>query len=338
MFCKAAILFEHNKELVIDKINLPPLKKGQVLVKILFSGICQTQILEINGCKDNQKYLPHCLGHEASGIVVDIGEGVTKVKKNNKVVLTWIKAHGYEGGASDYVCKGNKINAGPITTFSEYSVISENRLYRLKYDLSMEEAALLGCAIPTGLGAIFNVAKPNKDQSIGIFGCGGIGLLSLQAAKICGCNPIYAFDLFDSKLEIAKKLGATYTINVTDSNYKKIENELDFAIEASGNSKAMVSALEAVKPFTGIAILVGNIHHKSEISINPRQFNLGKKIFGTWGGNSNPDEHYEFFEKLIFDKKLDLEFLKSSIYKLDNINDAISDLQKGIVIRPLLKM
>lgn len=340
MFCKAAILYEINKPLVIDTIKLPPLQEGQVLVKIAYSGICQGQLLEIKGFKGEDKYLPHCLGHEASGTVVEIGKGVTKVKPNDKVVLTWIKGSGLDGKGCVYECNGKKINAGPITTFSEYSIISENRLYKAKSNISMEELALLGCAIPTGLGSVLNVAKPKKNQSIAIFGCGGIGLLAIQGAKILGCNPIIAIDLFDNKLQIAKQMGATHGINANkySKNYLQeiIKGGIDFAIESSGNPKAMLQSLESVRARGGTTVILGNTHHEDEIKINPKHFNLGKNILGSWGGESHPDEHYPFYEKLINEKKLDLSFLVNNKYDLNKINDALDDLKNGKITRALV--
>jgi S-(hydroxymethyl)glutathione dehydrogenase/alcohol dehydrogenase len=338
MYCNAAILFEHNKPLIVGKIKLPPLKEGQVLVKIAYSGICQSQLLEINGSKDNKKYLPHCLGHEASGIVVDIGENVKKVKPDDRVVLTWIQGTGMNVPGSFFEYNDMKINAGPITTFSEYTIVSENRLYHLKTNISLQDAALLGCAIPTGLGAVFNVAKPQKNQSIVVFGCGGIGLLAIQGAKILGCNPIIAVDLFDNKLKMAKEMGATQLIKVNDYQKNKIENKLDFAIEASGNVNAMINAIESVKPRGGIAVIVGNIHHKEVIQINPKHFNMGKSILGTWGGNSHPDKNYFDYEKLIYENKLDLSIFNSKTYQLNDINEALEDFKNGNIARVFLKM
>ena len=340
MFCNAAILFEHNKPLVIDKIKLPRLNTGQVLIKLMVSGICQSQLLEINGFKDNKKFLPHCLGHEGSGIVIDTGPKVTMVKKGDRVSLTWIKGKGLDGGATFFECNNNKINAGPITTFSEYTIVSENRVYPLKTNISFEDAALLGCAVPTGLGAILNLLKPQENQSLAIFGCGAIGLIALQGAKICGCNPIIAIDLYDNKLQFAKEMGAKYIINAKEFSLEKINTlvkDLDFAVEASGSHIAMINALKAVRPQGGKAVIIGNIHYQGEISINPREFNLGKSLLGTWGGNSVPFRDYYKYEKLIRERKLDLSFFKNDIYTLENINSAIESFSKGKIARPLIK-
>ena len=137
-------------------------------------------------------------------------------------------------------------------------------------------------------------------------------------------------------------MGATHIINAKEYSKEKLEgmldSGLDFAVEASGSSIAMINSIEAVRPRGGISIIVGNIHHKKEISINPREFNLGKRIYGTWGGNSNPDEHYPFYEKLMVDKKLDLSFLLNHKYDLDDINQALQDLKNGKITRALIKM
>ena len=160
MQTKAAILVETGRPLIVDMINIPKLKPGQVLVKIKYSGVCHTQLLEARGHRGADPFLPHCLGHEGSGIVAEVGPNSNKVKVGDPVILSWIKGSGANIPGSVYDWNGKKVNAGAITTFSEYAVISENRLTAIPKDFPLKEAALLGCAVPTGLGTIFNTAKP----------------------------------------------------------------------------------------------------------------------------------------------------------------------------------
>ena len=153
---KAAILIECKKPLAIEEITLNSLKKGQVLLKILKSGICRSQIFEINGDRGEDKWLPHLLGHEAIGEVVDIGESVKKVGIGDKVIASWISSEGISAEPAKYSLGGVVINGGQITTFSEFSVCSENKLIRINDDSLKYIGPTLGCAIPTGYGITIN--------------------------------------------------------------------------------------------------------------------------------------------------------------------------------------
>ena len=154
-FAKAAVLTELRKPLLVKKITLPEsLSYGQVLVKIHYSGVCGSQVGEIDGVKGEDKYLPHLLGHEGSGTVLKIGEGVTKVDEEDTVILHWRKGDGINSRTPKYGCKNGQINAGWVTTFNNYAVISENRLTKVSDDLDLVTAPLLGCAITTGFGVI----------------------------------------------------------------------------------------------------------------------------------------------------------------------------------------
>ena len=345
METKAAILVETGKPLILANLEIPNLKPGQVLVDIAYSGVCHTQVLECKGHRGEDKFLPHCLGHEGSGIVREIGPDVTMVKPGDKVVLSWMKGLGANVVNTVYRWNGRNVNAGAITTFSEQSVISENRLTVISDDceISMKEAAMLGCAVPTGLGAVFNVAKPKHGQSIAVFGQGGVGLCAVAGAKIAGCKPIIAIDIKEEKLKLAEKMGATCCINALEfdpvNEIKKIcSGGLDFAIESSGVIKVMLQSIYCVRDRGGASIIVGNAPFGEELALDPAQLNLGKRILGTWGGDNNPNIDFMHYIKLIASKKLDLKPLISDIYGLKNINNAIDDLEKGKIIRPLIEM
>lgn len=342
MRTKAAVLVETGKPLKLAEIEIPPLKPGQVLVDVAFSGICHTQVLECRGHRGEDKYLPHCLGHEGSGIVREIGEGVTKVKPRDKVILSWMKGSGANIAGTVYNWGNKQVNAGGITTFSKQSVISENRLTVIKGGVSMRESAMIGCAVATGLGVVFNTAKVMAGQSIAVFGTGGIGLCAIAGAGIAACKPIIAVDINEEKLGLAKKMGATHCINAMKLKpvweINRICPNLDFAIESSGIPKVMAQALRCVRNQGGAAVIIGNACYGEKLCIDPGQLNLGKRLLGTWGGDNNPDEHFPRYMELISSGKLDLEPLMSKIYKLEEINEAIDDLESGKVIRPLIDM
>src|SRR3990167_11480433 len=203
---KAAILTELRAPLVITEVEMPQtLAVGQVLVKMHYSGICGSQLGEIDGAKGDDKFLPHLLGHEGSGTVIAIGAGVRHVKPDDKVVLHWRKGLGIESDTPSYQWNGRKVNAGWIATFNEYAIVSENRATKIPADSDLDVAALFGCAVTTGFGVIENNAKVKIGESVVVFGAGGIGLNIIQAAALVSSYPIIAVDLYDNKLKLAEQ-------------------------------------------------------------------------------------------------------------------------------------
>jgi len=340
MQTQAAILVEPNK-IVVDEILLPALKPGQVLVEIKYSGVCHTQLMEVRGHRGHDPYLPHCLGHEGSGVVLEVGAKVEKVKPGDTVILSWMKGSGNNVPGSIFEWKGQKVNAGAITTFSRHSILSENRLTVIPADFCLKQAALLGCALPTGLGTVLNTAQPKPGESLAVFGCGGIGLCALLGAQVAGCVPRIAIDLNPQKLALAKSLGATHCINASEEDpvaaIQKI-GALDYAIEASGSPVAMNQALKSVRSQGGTAVIVGNARFGQQLSVDPKEFNQGKRILGTWGGDNHPDVHFPRYCNLIRYGHLSLAPFTEHTYSLNQIDQALHDLETGKVLRPLLDM
>src|ERR1043166_8095038 len=189
----AAILARSREPLVVDEIALPEaLEAGQVLVKILHTSICGAQINEIEAAKGPDKFLPHLLGHEASGRVIETGPGVTNVRAGDTVVLHWRPGLGIQCPTPAYKWRGAKLNAGWVTTFNEYAVISENRMTPISPDYNLKLAPLLGCAVTTAAGVINNDAKVKIGESVVVFGVGGVGLNVVQFAELAGAHPIVA--------------------------------------------------------------------------------------------------------------------------------------------------
>lgn len=340
---RAAVLVELGKPLELAELSLPSLKPGQVLVKIAYSGVCHTQLSECRGLRGHDSYLPHCLGHEGSGYVIEIGKGVTKVKPGDSVILSWIKGTGADVSGTIYKWGNVDVNAGGVTTFSTYSIVSENRLTPFLSEISMQDAALVGCALPTGMGAVINAAAVRPGQGIIIFGCGGIGLCAVAAASLSGCYPVVAVDINESKLKVAEKMGATITIlsSETDVNaeIKKVfPDGADYSIEATGRPEIMVTALSSVKNQGGVAVVVGNAPFGQKISFDPRELNQGKQLRGTWGGDNNPDRDFPRYCQLIAAGKINTDVLINKIYSLTEINEALNDLGAGKTIRPLIDM
>jgi S-(hydroxymethyl)glutathione dehydrogenase/alcohol dehydrogenase len=339
----AAILVETKKPVELVELEIPQLKPGQALVEIAYSGVCHTQLLEVRGHRGEDKFLPHCLGHEGSGVVRELGPGVQKVKAGDRVVLSWIKGPGADVPGTQYQWGGRAVNAGAITTFGRHAVISENRLTVLPKELALREAALLGCAVPTGFGSVFNAAQPRPGQSMAIFGMGGIGLCALAASRVAGCTPIIAVDVKPEKLALAKAMGADFVVNAADADAvaeiaKLVPGGVDFAVESSGRPQAMRQALQAVRQQGGTAVVVGNARHGEMLELDPKQLNLGKRLLGTWGGDNVPERDYPRYARLLASGKVDLGRMISKVYDLEQINAALDDLESGGAIRPLIKM
>jgi len=340
---KAAVLYE--KGLVVeDNIEIPNLGMGQVLVKVAYSGICRSQLMEIRGFRGIDKYLPHLLGHEGSGIVAEVGKKVTKVKHGDHVTLTWIKGKGIEAGGCKYK-KGNvTINAGAVTTLNEYAVVSENRCIKLSKGIPLDIAVLFGCAIPTGAGIIFNEINPKKGSNIAIFGLGGIGLSALMAVRLFKCNKIIAVDVEEGKLRLAKDFGATHYINSSSEDpVKKIMQitegiGVDYSVEAAGVTSSIEQAFDVVRARGGLCVFATHPKAGDKIKLDPHDLISGKQIRGSWGGASCPDKDIPRFAKLYKDGKLPLGKLFSHSYVLDEINCAFNDLEQRKVARALIKI
>lgn len=339
----AAILVETGKPLVVAEIDIPNLKAGQVLVEIAMSGLCHTQILESRGYRGADPFLPHCLGHEGVGRVVEVGPSVLKVKAGDRVLLSWMKGSGADVPGTVYGWNGRKVNAGGITTFSRHAVISENRLTVCRQELADRDAALVGCAVATGMGAVVNTAAVKAGQSIAVLGAGGIGLCAVAGAAIAGCFPVVAVDIRDKKLQLAKQMGATHTVDASKVNVleqvKALSQEgLDVAIESSGRPEVMTEALSAVRSQGGVAVVVGNARHGEKLYVDPKELNQGKQLRGTWGGDNFPDQDFSRYAKLIISGRLDLSPLTQDVYSLFQINQAMDDLESGAAVRPLIDM
>jgi S-(hydroxymethyl)glutathione dehydrogenase / alcohol dehydrogenase len=339
----AAILVETGKPLVVAEIEIPALKQGQVLVEVAYSGACGTQVMEAGGLKGEDKWVPHCLGHEGTGTVLETGPAVTKVKPDDKVVLSWIKGSGIEAGGCVYQWGERRVNAGGVTTFQRHAVVSESRLTMLPTGLAMDEAVLLGCAAPTGMGAVFNVLKVRPGDAVAIFGTGGIGLNACMAAAFAGAVPIIAIDLSPARRELSRRYGATHVIDPAEGDVisaikRIVPSGVDQAVEATGVPSVMEQAINATRNQGGRAVVIGNAPQGASLSLNPAVFNQGKSLLGTWGGDSLPDRDYGRFARLLARGPFAVRDLLSRPYKLGEANQALEDLAQGKVGRPLIDM
>ena len=341
----AAVLVELGKPLVLEEIEIPKLIYGQVLVKVLCSGICGSQIGEINGAKGTDKYLPHLLGHEGTGLVLECGEGVSTVNKDDKVVLHWRQGDGIQSPTPTYHSKNlGTVNAGWVTTFNQYAVVSENRITTIPEDFDSEIAALMGCAVTTGLGVINNNAKLKIGESVVIWGSGGVGLSIVQGAALVSAYPIIAIDLYDHKLQLAKEMGATHTINANKTNpIDEILNIVgvngaDVVIDNTGDVAIIHSAYGVTSPM-GKTILVGVPRIGEEAKLYTLPLHFEKQITGSHGGEAKPAIDIPNYIRLYENGRLQLDELITHHYNLYEINEAISSMRSGeIVGRCLIRL
>jgi len=341
MRAHAAILEKLNAPLVLDEVELPRLECGQVLVEVHCSGICGAQLGEIAGVKGEDKFLPHLLGHEGGGIVLETGPGVTCVKEGDHVVLHWRKGFGIQSQAPKYRWAGRLLNAGWVTTFNQMAVISENRLTPIPKEVNFEVAALMGCAVTTAFGLINNDAQLKIGQSVAVFGCGGVGLSVIMGAALVAADPIIAVDIYDGKLESASELGATDCINSTRTNLRDEirrivgSRGLDVAVENTGLVKVIELAYELTAS-QGRTILVGVPRFDQDITIHSLPLHFGKILTGVEGGHSNPPIDIPRYLSLYLKGKLKLDRLITHRFPLREINTALDWIRRGEVGRCLI--
>ena len=330
MKTKVAVLRSVDSPLSIEELEVPVLGHGQILVKILASGLCHSQLNEMRGRK-GKKHIPHLLGHEAVGTVIDLGKEISKVKKDDYVVISWIKGEGIEADPIQYKNNTELISAGPAATFTEYAVVSENRVVSIPKEIKPSVASLLGCAVLTGAGISKNLNIQEGD-TVAIFGIGGIGSSALLKAKSLGAK-VTAIDIVEWKLEWAKEKLEVEAICPLELNLRSF----DFVVECSGSKEAMEKAFESAQE-KGTVVLAGNLPTGTKISIDPFDLIKGKKLFGSWGGGSSLDKDIPDYVKEYLSGSLPLEKLVTKEYSFDQINEGLKDLESGKLIRGIVVM
>lgn len=340
---RAAVLESLNKPLIVKDIELPKLLRGQVLVKVLFSGACRSQVMEVRGGRGEDAWLPHLLGHEGSGIVLVVGEGVTKVKPGDEVILGWVKSEGLDAPGAKYISGNEVINSGRVTTFSNYTIASENRLVIKPKGLPFDEAVLFGCALPTGAGMVLNELNPSVEDSVIVLGLGGIGLAALMAVKALGVKLIIAIDISAEKLALAEQLGATH---VFDSSMEDVQKRVllltnggaDICVESGGKVSTIELGFSLIRKGGGKLLFASHPPDGKMIRLAPHELISGKQIAGSWGGATRPDQDVPKMFKLFQSSNIPLGSLLTKRYTLEEINDALDDLEQGRVFRPLIVM
>jgi len=342
---RAAILAQSRQPLVVDEFALPEaLDAGQVLVKVLYTTICGAQINEIDALKGVDRFLPHLLGHEASAEVVELGPGVTNVKPGDTVVLHWRPSRGIQSRTPAYTWRGEKLNAGWVTTFNDYAVVSENRMTPIPPGFDLKVAPLLGCAVTTAAGVVGNDAHLKVGESVVIFGVGGVGLNLVQFAALAGGYPIVAVDLVDRKLEMARARGATHAINSRGMSDTGVADAIraivgkdgpDKVIETTGVKSVIENAYELTHK-DGSLVLVGVPHEK--VTINTLRVHFNMVLTGSEGGSSKPDIDIPRIIRLVEAGRLSFDGIVTDEFALDDINAAFDLVRSGKAGRVLIRV
>jgi len=311
------------------------IKKGQVLVRVLASGLCGAQLLEISGLKDNAKYMPHLLGHEGCGIVQEVGPGVEKVSPGQKVVMHWMVGSGIEATNPEYLYKGRVISGGKVTTLSELSVVSENRLTVVPHDTPDDICALLGCGMTTALGAVNNNAKVKIGESALVLGCGGLGLNLIQGLYLVGAFPITAVDIINKGF-LAAAVGVDKFFNLSELTFDALNYKYDVIFDTTGNSTLISKAINKLSN-NGRLIMVGQ--PKTNIIFDPLLLFRGKgqAIMATQGGDSNPDVDIPRYASMAIAGKLSSSKIVTHKFCMSEINTVVETLKNAVCGRIILK-
>jgi len=335
---KAFVLEELNSSLAWRDVELTPLQIGQVKVRILASGICGAQLQEIRGHKGNARFLPHLMGHEGCGMVEEVGPGVSKVKVGDKVVMHWRVSSGIEADFPKYILDGKTISSGKVTTLSECSIVSENRLTPIPVDTPNDLAALFGCCITTAFGVINSEAQLKIGESVLVLGCGGLGLSLIWGANISGASSITAVDISANKSEWAKNLGATSFIDSSSMPLSDLKLNADVVIDTTGIPAVISSGINLLSEF-GRLIMVAQPAPGSGVEI-PSANNFfgpnGKSIISTQGGQTNPGRDIPRYLSMHGLGKLDYKLLISETVKPDGVNDALERIRTGKAARVIV--
>jgi len=341
---RAAVLTEVNKPLQILDLQQEGPKANEVRVKVTAAGVCMSDWHVMNG--DWPLPLPMVLGHEAAGIVVENGQSVTAVKPDDHVLCIghndtarWVM----HDGTTRVKLNGEPVNQmARIGTFSEYVVCPAEQVIRIREDLPFTHAAIIGCSVATGVGAVIRHARVPAGASVLVIGCGGVGLNVVQGARLAGARTIIACDLLDSKLTYAKAFGATHTISAKGRDVIKQVQALtdglgvDVAFDAIGGETTAVQAVDALAP-GGHAVLVGIPAFAARAPISPSAMVYGEKtISGTYYGSVRPDIDFPLLADLDMEKKLNLDDLISRTYKFDEINEGFRLMLSGEVARGVI--
>ena len=363
---KAAVLYEANKPLQIETLNQEEPRNGEVRVRTSVAGICASDHHYMKG--DNKMPMPVVLGHEGSGYVESVGPGVQNFKPGDRVITAFISGCGNctycQNGFVNLCTTSNALNTKQydgtlrlkkeeksihqmqkLGLFSEYLICPQQSLYLLPDEVPMDVAALIGCAVSTGVGSILNQIESKPGIDVVIFGLGGVGLSALMGAKILNCNNIIVVDIKDHKLEFATKFGATHTINSSETDpVKEImsitgNNGVDMSFDTFGRGSVTNQAIQSTKR-KGTTVIVGIAPIGDTVNADMVDLCRNQKtLIGSFYGSISPHESFRQIIKHYLKGEIDIRGLVERTYKLEQINEAFNDLEngqdgRGIIIYP----
>lgn len=367
MKARAAIAVEAGKPLIIDEIDVEGPRAGEVMIKMVATGVCHTDLFTLSGA-DPEGIFPSILGHEGGGIVVEVGKGVTSLAVGDHVIplytaecrqcksclsgktnlCTAVRATQGKGlmpdGTTRFSWKGKPLyHYMGCSTFSEYTVLPEVSVAKIRKDAPLDKVCLLGCGITTGVGAVLNTAKVTPGSTVAVFGLGGIGLACIQGAVMAGASRIIGVDINPEKFELARQFGATDFVNPKDSSdpvqqviVDMTDGGVDYSFECIGNTDVMRSALECCHRGWGESIIIGVAGAGQEISTRPFQLVTGRVWRGSaFGGVKGRTELPGYVDNYLAGKLKVDEFVTHT-RKLEQINEAFDLMEAGESIRTVI--
>ena len=360
---KAAVLYEYGQPLMVEEVELDPPKEHEVRVQIQATGICRSDLHYMKG--HAHIALPVVLGHEASGIVQEVGEGVTTVKPGDRVILSFVpncgrcsfcttgrtnlcEAHAATGAnlfdGTTRLHKGEQriFHMGKVASFAQEAIVPETGCIPLPPEVPLAVAALIGCCVTTGVGAAIFSAKVQPGSTVAVIGCGGVGLNIIQGARLLNAARIIAVDPNEGKLEFATRLGATHSVNPTHQDPVARIKELtqgqgaDYTFEAFGSAETVEVAFNAARR-GGTAVVLGIVPLGEPASIDPVALvRQEKTLKGSYYGSSRPTVDMPLMVELYLAGKLNIDDLVTRYYKLDDVNQAYQDLERGELVRGVI--
>jgi S-(hydroxymethyl)glutathione dehydrogenase / alcohol dehydrogenase len=362
---KAAVLYEPNTPLKIEDVELDDPQQNEILVKLVATGVCHSDLHLMKG--DMPHPMPFVPGHEGAGIVEKVGPGVTTVQPGDHVILMVafscgkcrfcvegrptmcvenlpIQMMGTLPGGHTRLHKDGKPlqHLFGLACYAEKVVVHERSAVKVRQDAPLDICCVLGCGASTGIGAAINSTGLRPGESIAIFGCGGVGLSAVMGARLANAGAIIAVDVIESKLAKAKELGATHTINASQDNPSAKITEIlgggaDYALEFIGNVNVTMQAFASIR--AGGKMIVAGISPLTDVlTIAPFEFLIGKTITGTVQGDVIAPIHIPRYVDLYMAGRLPIDKLITRSYTLGQINEAFEAMQKGEVIRSVIKM
>ena len=364
---RAAVAWEAGKPLSIEEVDLMPPQKGEVLVRIVATGVCHTDAYTLSGA-DPEGVFPAILGHEGAGIVEAIGEGVTSVAVGDHVIPLYTPECGeckFCKSGKTNLCQAIRATQGkglmpdgttrffkdgkPIfhymgtSTFAEHTVVPEISLAKISKEAPLEKVCLLGCGVTTGMGAVKNTAKVQPGDTVAVFGLGGIGLSVIIGAVMAKASRIIAIDINEDKFDIAKKLGATDVVNpknfdkpIQDVIVEMTDGGVDFSFECIGNVKVMRSALECCHKGWGESVIIGVAAAGQEISTRPFQLVTGRIWKGSAFGGVKGRSQLPGIVEQYMNGEFELDTFITHTMGLDDINHAFDLMNEGYSIRTVI--